>query len=377
MPIYADKKDGKLTGRWRVEVQKGSQRLRGRYNNYEEAQVAESEFRTRLDSGEIVTEAKRRSEVPVTLGEGLRRAATSLWRGTKSADQSVQQLTRAFTLMGLTTRIDDISTTRLDSLVDKLYERKVSDATINRYLSSVHKFVKWASDRDYYTKKMPAFPWKEEDEGRIRWITPAEEMALMDLLPPDIAKLVKVAIRTGMRRGELLTLQKDQLQEGRVHLWKTKSGSPRTIPCTPEIFGDLQYLVANAKLPTAHQLRYAWDAAKEAMGLKEDPNFVFHACRHTCATRLVQANVNIRIIQRFMGHLRIETTMRYAHVSDEMLDEAVVRMESHSELGKVRKVDTSPTVLIAPLAPGGDPGKGPAGVAKLVDAPDLGSSAST
>ena len=55
------------------------------------------------------------------------------------------------------------------------------------------------------------------------------------------------------------------------------------------------------------------------MGLSGDGEFVFHARRHTRATRLVEMGVNLRVIQQFMGHKVIQTTLRYAHVSDDML----------------------------------------------------------
>lgn len=68
-----------------------------------------------------------------------------------------------------------------------------------------------------------------------------------------------------------------------------------------------------------HQLRYAWEKAKLAMGLSGERDFVFHALRHTRATRLVQMGVNLRIVQHFLGHQVMQTTMRYAHVSDDIL----------------------------------------------------------
>jgi site-specific recombinase XerD len=63
---------------------------------------------------------------------------------------------------------------------------------------------------------------------------------------------------------------------------------------------------------TAAQLRYWFDKVKEATGLAGEKDFVLYACRHTCATRLVEAGVNLRVIQRWMGHKSIATTERYA-----------------------------------------------------------------
>jgi integrase len=81
-------------------------------------------------------------------------------------------------------------------------------------------------------------------------------------------------------------------------------------------------------MPTITAIRYGWAKARKELGLENDPWFVFHACRHTCATRLVEKNVNVFVIQRFMGHKRIETTKRYAHVSDEQLQGALQQVEN-------------------------------------------------
>jgi integrase len=65
--------------------------------------------------------------------------------------------------------------------------------------------------------------------------------------------------------------------------------------------------------------RYWFDKTKPAMGLAAEDAFVIHACRHTCATRLVEAGVNLRVIQRWLGHKNLATTARYAKSSDDIL----------------------------------------------------------
>jgi site-specific recombinase XerD len=48
----------------------------------------------------------------------------------------------------------------------------------------------------------------------------------------------------------------------------------------------------------------------------KDETYVFHSLRHSFATWAVEADVNIRVIQELLGHKRIETTLRYAKVSN-------------------------------------------------------------
>ena len=54
------------------------------------------------------------------------------------------------------------------------------------------------------------------------------------------------------------------------------------------------------------------EAYAKAFGLLTDPQFVIHALRHTCATRLMAAGVDVVTVQHWLGHKDISTTMRYA-----------------------------------------------------------------
>lgn len=323
MPIYADKKDGKLTGRYRVEVQMDGRRLRGRYNSLPEAQEGEQALMERLRNGEAHQAPKRidaHQGRPETLSEAIQKAEGRLWDGEAAVD-GFRKLNAILGILG-DLKLDRIGTSEVDDLIDALQRRELKDGTINRYLSAFSTFLKWCLAREYRTKALPTFAWREEGEGRIRWITFEEEALLMDLLPAPFDRLVRVAIETGMRRGELLSLTKEQVTPEWVHLWKTKNGEARTVPISAQSYADLTYLLAG-NMPNEGELRRAWDRARRLMGLDGDEWFVFHACRHTCATRLVKAKVNLAVIKEYMGHKTIETTLRYAHVDSDSLREAL------------------------------------------------------
>jgi hypothetical protein len=95
------------------------------------------------------------------------------------------------------------------------------------------------------------------------------------------------------------------------HRWRdqTRTTIARIVPLTPRAKSLLQ-----SRVPS-----YWFDKAKEAMGLAAEKDFVLHACRHTCAARLVEAGVNLRVIQRWLGHKSLATTERYAKCGDDML----------------------------------------------------------
>ena len=71
-----------------------------------------------------------------------------------------------------------------------------------------------------------------------------------------------------------------------------------------------------------HYFLVAWNRVRSVMGLENDQQFVIHALRHTCASRLVQGGVSLAVIREWMGHKHIRSTMIYAHLSATSLYEA-------------------------------------------------------
>ena len=254
-------------------------------------------------------------------------AKGQLWYGKDCEAASWRQIDTLAALLGPKTRLDSIDTRMIDRLILTLAKDK-SGSTVNRYLSALRKFLSWSKSRGYRNAPVEdiEFSWRKEVAHRIRWINEDEEAQLEALLPPNTWKLVYVGIRTGCRLSELLTATEGQINGNRLHLWKTKNHKPRTIPMGDKTRQFLLELI-RGDMPTGPMVRRHWDKARAAMGLAGDKQFVFHITRHTCATRLVEVGVNVFIIQEWMGHTRIDTTLRYAHVRPQNLDEALLKVE--------------------------------------------------
>ena len=323
MAIYADKKNGKPTGRWRVEVQKDGGRARGRFDTLQEAKRAEAQWLLQMPEKTVVREDKR--GVPKTLQDLWDKNGGELWRGMADRDTSRRRLEKALVILGAKTRLEELTTDKIDTLVARLFDDDLEGSTINKYLSALHKLLEWGRERRWVTD-IPAFPWQEDNEGRIRWLSVAEEEGLNRLLEDRVAAVVRVAIATGMRRGEILGLTKKNLQSSKVYIWNTKNKLPRIIPISSDTHDTIAWLL-DVGLPTIHQLRYEWSKARISLGLVGDEWFTFHVCRHTFATRLVEANVSLRIIQKLLGHKSIKTTERYAQVTDHALSAAISHLE--------------------------------------------------
>jgi integrase len=341
MAIYPDKgRGGKFTDRWRVEVQLNGRRARGRFDTLEEAKSKEKEWKKAFEAGEVPQKAYFRTEAsaaPRTLVALTKKAYGSLWQGKAIARTNYQKLDIIASMIG-DIPLTDLTTAKIDELAKELHLRGVKPNTKNRYYSCLNTLLKWGQKRGYVTE-LPSFPWEDEDEGRIREITEAEEHQLISFMRSypirprwegypggeACADMVTVAIRTGLRRGELQRVKLEHIENDQVTIWITKTKKARTVPLDPETAALLRTLALTG-MPRSHTIRYFWDRAKHDMGLQEDEDFVFHACRHTCCTRLIRADINVMVVKKWMGHKRIETTLRYTHLNDSDLKDALKKL---------------------------------------------------
>lgn len=355
MSIYPDKKDGKLTGRFRVEVQGRYQRYRARCDSIGEARVKDAEFRRFADEGRAppppsinvggrprtgverlgAAVAPSVAEPSMLYSKARLECAGRIWAKNPKTEASNQNTLRIIEETMGDVELNGITTSWVMDLKEKLKDTRkgkrgeaVKDSTINRFLAALSAFLQWTIDKGYRTvEQLPKMVYGDEDDGRIRWFTPEEEAQLYTILNEPCAKLVGVAIRTGARRGELIPLEEHQIQNGRLILWGTgtKSGKSRSVPLAPGDEATLRWLL-DGNMPTDGELRGEWEKARKAMGMESDDDFVFHACRHTYATRAIVKHVPIRVLQQLLGHATIKMTERYSHVCDAMTEDAVALM---------------------------------------------------
>jgi integrase len=157
---------------------------------------------------------------------------------------------------------------------------------------------------------------------------------------------IALGINAGLRRGEILNLKWKHVNfENRYIIiqsegeFRTKTRDFRTVPMNQALFDDLMHLKKQWPHPThnrwqqrmLNQMTYvickedgsrvndvktSFRAACKKAGLK---GVSPHTMRHTYASHLVMAGTNLRVVQQYLGHTNIQTTMRYSHLSKEHL----------------------------------------------------------
>ena len=121
---------------------------------------------------------------------------------------------------------------------------------------------------------------------------------------------------------------------------RSKNGEQRTIPLNATVFAllkakykvrsiktSLVFQTSNHTMIDDHHLRRAFRGALKKAGIH---GFTFHDLRHTFATRLVHAGVDLYKVKELLGHKSIVTTQRYAHHYPESLRSSVDVLEGNA-----------------------------------------------
>jgi integrase len=125
---------------------------------------------------------------------------------------------------------------------------------------------------------------------------------------------IRVAFYTGLRLGELLRVQPE---DGLLVLPDTKNGDRRAVPAHPKIRHLLTKLPLTAPKST---IQRAWERARAKVGLQA---YHFHDLRHSAASEMVNAGVDLFVVGEVLGHRDARSTKRYSHLTAVKLAEAV------------------------------------------------------
>lgn len=176
-------------------------------------------------------------------------------------------------------------------------------------------------------------------DGRNRRLNAKEQASLLkhvdDHSNPMLGWIVRIAIETGMRSSEILTLRRNQIDLARriVRLTDTKNDSARTVPLTKTATEQFRAALANPIRPidtdliffgepgkTGKRRPYSfstqWVAIRKKAGI---PDLHFHDLRHEAVSRLVEAGLSDQEVSAISGHKSMQMLKRYTHLRAEDL----------------------------------------------------------
>lgn len=269
--------------------------------------------------------------------------------------------------------LEEIEKLTLQQHYNKLFEDNHTYSQIKNFNKLLNKFFRYCVEEGYLLRnpckgiKFDAYKNNKEtieentDEGKIETFDDDEIAKITKEIPNKKLRIIaRFALGTGLREGEILALNKDDISDMVVSVTKTvklvkvyegeteyhyklkttkpkSKKSKRKVPLPPRLKNDLVELnkirnMEKLKLGELYQnndllfpsetgtyidsrnLLRAWERALKKIGV---PYKKFHALRHTYATQLLKAGAELITVSRLLGHSSVKTTEIYAHVLEE------------------------------------------------------------
>jgi integrase len=183
---------------------------------------------------------------------------------------------------------------------------------------------------------------KAEGGGRVRFLSNAEEKRLRAAIERRFKEFLPhfmLSIHTGMRMSEQYGLSWKQVdfERRQLRLYQTKNGNPRTIPLNVIALAALRELQAGQAGRAGLSFGAHGDSLQGSRGwfstALDDAkvlDYTWHCNRHTFASRLVMAGVDLRTVAELLGHRTLQMVMRYSHLAPEHQASAVDRLVKFS-----------------------------------------------
>jgi len=311
---------------------------------------------------------------PMAVGVAFAKYYLEVGQFHANADNTLRELEWMEKHLGKATALHAITIKTVNDLIAKRRGMGVKPATVNRTVTVRLRAV-MNHARHMWKLSVSDIDWKKlmlkEPQERVRELWTDEETKLFAALRADYHPIVRMAMLSGCRREELLELKWRDIDFQTNNLTVTGKGDKdRIIPLTSKMRDILTSLrIGLGTVPSGSDpvFTYVVQRANKERGLKrgarmpiteeglksiykrailaaEIHDFTFHDLRHTRATRLLRESGNLRLVKELLGHSDIATTVKYAHVTNDDLRNALEAADRQKSTEKDRKAsnDQSP-----------------------------------
>lgn len=241
--------------------------------------------------------------------------------------------------------LDEITSIKIEEYKNIKDKTTLTRKTINNHISCLRKCLKSAHDWELL-ETVPKVKVFKTPPREFDFLTEEESIILLNHADGMWYEMILLALRTGMRLGELIALDWSAIDFNvntlvvRRSMVRNIIGSPknnkeRFIPLT----SDVASILIKRKKESGYVFTYRGTFLKkdycrttiskicEKAGLRR---IGWHKLRHSFASHLVQRNAPLKAIQELMGHADIQTTMGYSHLAPSTLRSAIDLLDSNS-----------------------------------------------
>jgi len=197
--------------------------------------------------------------------------------------------------------------------------------TVMHVLSDLRCLLRWAASAGL----VAISPFPPRVMPRIAEAPPRafddRELAVLASLPGRAGFVLRFLLGTGLRWAEACHASWADVHGALLVVGYTKSGRVRRVPLGVELLAEMQgrerFVPYAAGSPGSFSR-----SVRRRTGIED---FHVHRCRHTFATRWLAAGGNLAVLQQILGHRDLSTTMRYAQMTDELLEREAARVEAN------------------------------------------------
>jgi integrase/recombinase XerD len=269
--------------------------------------------------------------------------------------------------------LGDLRRTHLYRYIEHRSQAGKAVSGINGDLRDLRAFLLFLQDQGYsLPQSLLRMPSLKQPDSLPKYLTDEQVRTLREVIEGRVSQAGNAAQRrdalldraifyllwqAGLRKGEVeeLRLEDLDLEGHRLTVRHGKGMVDRTVFLTTSVVESVKaYLAMRGMGPTDHVFLYRnqpinkdlihgrLKALGEQLGIKIHP----HRLRHTCATQLLNAGCRITSIQKFLGHRRLNSTLVYARVYDQTVEEdyytAMNRVEQRLELAGEQAKEAAP-----------------------------------
>ena len=225
----------------------------------------------------------------------------------------------------------------------KLHRRAfVSGSTVNRELALLKRMFNLAIAWDLFMDLNPFRKVKffREFNTGLRVVSREEEGRLLRNAVPYLEDLIRFALSTGLRIGEVFSLRWSNVdwENDLLNVFSPKTAKIREIPINSEARKVLEYWALGKRNEFVF---YNPDTGKPFVDLKAGfalacrkagiSGVTWHTLRHTFASRLLERGADIVTVQQLLGHSTVTVTMRYTHTNLGSKRAAVAKLEGFGD----------------------------------------------
>ncbi|MHB1680961.1 MAG: tyrosine-type recombinase/integrase [bacterium] len=232
--------------------------------------------------------------------------------------------------------LTDFTVLDIEIMQSDIIKKGLSVAYANRLTATFKVMFTKANDwqliDDIVLKTIRRVKMLKGEVSRIRYLLDDEIDCLISNCDSYLKPIVITALNTGMRKSEIfyLTWNRVDLKNRVILLDITKNGERREIPINDTLLNTLSGIIRNIKTDyifynpkTLKPIDNVKRSFATALRKSHILDFRFHDLRHTFASQLVMKGVDLATVQKLLGHKTINMTLKYAHLSNIHLKDAV------------------------------------------------------